>query len=199
YIDRMQHGAERMSQLIHDLLSFSRITTRGAAFREVDLNDTLRGVLSDLEMKVKEVDAIVEVDELPHLQADPTQMRQLFQNLVSNALKFQPPERQPHIRIEGSLIPTDGEHANGTALCRISVTDNGIGFDEKYLDKVFSPFQRLHAQSDYPGTGLGLAICRRIVERHPGTITAHSTPGARATSIVELPVRHAADAQPSAE
>ncbi|HEX7071547.1 MAG TPA: ATP-binding protein, partial [Rhodothermales bacterium] len=199
YIDRMQHGAERMSQLIHDLLSFSRITTRGAAFREVDLNDTLRGVLSDLEMKVKEVDAIVEVEELPHLQADPTQMRQLFQNLVSNALKFQPPERQPRIRIHGSLVSQDGEHANGTALCRISVTDNGIGFDEKYLDKVFSPFQRLHAQSEYPGTGMGLAICRRIVERHHGTITAHSSPGAGATFIVELPVRHAPDEQPSAE
>ena len=200
YIDRMQHGAERMSQLIHDLLSFSRIATRGAAFREVDLNDTLRGVLSDLDMQITETGATIEVDDLPVLDADPTQMRQLFQNLISNALKFRKSGAPPQISVSVESGETDGEiHRDGLATCRISVRDDGIGFDEKYLDKVFSPFQRLHAQSEYPGTGMGLAICRRIVERHHGTITAQSAPGKGATFIVELPLRQAAEEASSRE
>ena len=199
YIDRMQHGAERMSQLIHDLLSFSRVATRGSAFREIDLNETLRGVVSDLEININEANATIEVDELPTLEADATQMRQLFQNLVSNALKFQTDGKAPHIQVTSEMIAPPDAGSDGQGSCRILVRDNGIGFDEKYLDKVFSPFQRLHAQSEYPGTGMGLAICRRIVERHHGSITAQSSPGEGATFIVELPLHHASEEQPSAE
>ncbi|MFQ5570318.1 MAG: PAS domain S-box protein, partial [Rhodothermales bacterium] len=191
YLDRMQDAALRMSVLINDLLAISRVSTRGQAFSIIDLNLVLAGVLSDLEYRIREVDGEVVIGGLPSLEADPTQMRQLFQNLIGNAIKFHQAGTSPMVSVTGEVVHSD-ELSPGSSqpVCRIQVQDNGIGFDEKYLDRIFSPFQRLHGRSEYPGTGVGLAICRRIVERHQGTITASSTSGQGASFIVTLPVYH---------
>jgi len=113
-------------------------------------------------------------------------MRQLFQNLLGNALKFHRPGVPPVVRVRGELVPG----GDAPLTCRVTVQDNGIGFDPKYRDRIFDVFQRLHGRDEYEGTGVGLAICRKIVERHGGTITAHSAPGEGATFVVTLPVRH---------
>jgi signal transduction histidine kinase len=182
YLERMQNAATRMQSLIEDLLSYSRVTTRGQPFVPVSLAAVTRGVLSDLELRIERTGARIEVGDLPTIDADPTQMRQLLQNLLANALKFQRPGEAPRISVESR---------NGTAngRCQILVQDNGIGFDEKYLDRLFKPFQRLHGQSAYEGTGIGLAICKKIAERHGGSITARSAPGQGACFLVELPVQ----------
>jgi signal transduction histidine kinase len=124
--------------------------------------------------------------EMLTLDADPLQMRQLLQNLIGNALKFHKPGEPPAVEVRGELVPADGRPA---PLCRLTVRDNGIGFDEKYLDRIFDVFQRLHGRGEYEGSGMGLAICRKIVERHGGTITATSAPGRGATFVVTLPAR----------
>ena len=188
YLDRMQDAATRMSTLISDLLSFSRVTTQARPFEAVDLNEALRDVLSNLEILIGEVGGRVEAEPLPTIEADGTQMRQLLQNLIGNALKFRRPEVPPVVRVSARLE----EGAAGADVCRLSVADNGIGFDEKYLDRIFTPFQRLHSRSAYAGTGIGLAICRRIAERHGGTLTATSAPGEGSTFVAVLPARHEA-------
>lgn len=190
YLERMHDGAERMSTLIADLLAFSRITTRGQPFQEVDLKALVNDVLIDLEMAMADEHGMVEVGDLPVIEADPTQMRQLFQNLIGNALKFHREDVPPLVQITARTEPDAGE------VCHIEVTDNGIGFDEKYLDRIFSPFQRLHGRGKYTGTGMGLAICRRIVERHNGTIAAHSQAGEGSTFIITLPCRQSAAQDP---
>jgi signal transduction histidine kinase len=134
-----------------------------------------------LEIRIVRTGGEVHVEDLPVISADPTQMRQLFQNLIGNALKFHKPGEKPMVRVR-SISNTDSG-------CQIVVEDNGIGFEEKYLDRIFAPFHRLHARSEYEGTGMGLAICKKIVERHGGSITAKSTPGAGSTFIIELPVK----------
>ena len=191
YIDRVQDAAIRMSTLITDLLQFSRITTKGEPFSEVDLSDVVRGVISDLEIAVSESGAEIVVGELPTIEADPMQMRQLFQNLLSNALKFRQEEVQPVVHVSATVERNaDARPSAAAEICRITVSDNGIGFDSQYVDRIFSPFQRLHTRRQYDGTGMGLAICRRIAERHNGTISADSTPGEGSTFIIELPTRH---------
>ncbi|MFP4223225.1 MAG: PAS domain S-box protein [Phycisphaeraceae bacterium] len=182
YLERMRNAAARMRVLINDLLTFSRVTTRGKAFQPVDLNQIARNVLSDLEVTIGDAEGTVHAEHLPVVQADPTQMRQLLQNLISNAIKFRKPDVPPVVTIRGETL-------NHGESCRIEVEDNGIGFDEKYLGRVFEPFQRLHGRSEYPGTGMGLAVCRKIVERHGGELTAHSQPGEGATFIFTLPCR----------
>ena len=127
------------------------------------------------------------MDDLPTVTADPMQMRQLFQNLIGNALKFHRPGVPPVIRIRGKRLPDAESRTLGGGL-QVTVDDNGIGFEEQHLDRIFAPFQRLHGRDAYPGTGMGLAICRRIAERHGGTITAASTPGQGSTFVVTLPV-----------
>ncbi len=184
YLERIQDAASRMTSLIRDLLAFSRVATRGEAFVRIDLKQIVQDVLSDLEVRIQDTGADIEVHPLPEIEADPTQMQQLFQNLIANALKFHRPEAAPHI-VVSAPTPSDA-----TDFVRIIVRDNGIGFDEKYLDRIFSPFQRLHGRGEYEGTGMGLAICRRIVERHHGRIGATSAPGSGSTFIVELPVRN---------
>lgn len=203
YLERMQNAAARMQRLINDLLTFSRVISRPQQFVPVDLGTVTREVLGDLEMRIEKGKAQVEVDVLPTIEADPTQMRQLLQNLIGNALKFQPAGGTPRIRIEADVFrksPATGqtaiaqrrskeENSVGEEYCELRVKDNGIGFEEKYLDRIFAVFQRLHGRQEYEGTGVGLAVCRRIVDRHGGTITARSKPGGGATFLVTLPVR----------
>jgi signal transduction histidine kinase len=175
-----------LHDLINEMLAYSRITTKAQPFEQVNLEDITRQVLNDLDLQIEESGAHIEVSALPSLEADPTQMYQLLQNLVSNALKFQPVDNPPVIKISISQKPESLPEANG--MVSLSVSDNGIGFDEKYLDRIFQPFQRLHGSEKYDGTGMGLAICRKIIERHGGSITARSKPGQGSTFIVSLPV-----------
>jgi PAS domain S-box-containing protein len=204
YLERMQSAAARMRRLIDDLLTFSRVISRTEPFAPVDLSKVTREVLSDLEVRIEKTGAAVQVGELPTIEADPLHMRQLLQNLIGNALKFHEPDAKPVVRISGRIV-MGAANASETALlrrramrdktadeqfCELTVQDNGIGFEEKYLDRIFAVFQRLHGRQEYEGTGIGLAVCRRIVDRHGGTITAKSTPGEGATFIVMLPVRH---------
>ncbi len=182
YLQRMQSAATRMRTLIDALLSYSRVTTKGQPFSRVDMEEIVREAVSNLEMRIEETGAHVEWKNLPEIEADPAQMMQIFQNLIGNGLKFNESDR-PKIGIEGR--ESEGEEGP----CEIRVGDNGIGFDEKYVDRIFSPFQRLHGRSEYEGTGMGLAICRKIVERHNGTITAQSRPQSGSTFIIRLPKR----------
>jgi PAS domain S-box-containing protein len=202
YLERMQNAAARMQTLINDLLAFSRVIRSSQPFVPVDLGAITKEVLGDLEVRIEKNRARVEGGELPTIDADPTQMRQLMQNLLSNALKFQPPKAQPVVKIKSRTIPAPPwDHASGgengaapadNSLCEISVEDNGIGFDEKHLEKIFAVFQRLHGRTEYEGTGVGLAVCRRIADRHGGCITARSQPGKGATFVVTFPVHAAA-------
>jgi len=179
YLTRMQNAAKRMQQLIGDLLKYSRVAARPESLDTVDLREAVREVVSDLEPRIERLGAKVEVFDLPAIKAEKSQIRQLFQNLMVNALKFHG-DNQPHIKIYSQRTDHD---------CRIFVEDNGIGFDEKYVDRIFMPFQRLHGRSAYEGTGMGLAICRKIVERYGGSITAKGKPGEGSTFIITLPVK----------
>ena len=178
YLERMQDAAGRMRNLIQDLLAYSRVGTKGRAFVSVDLMQVSQDVLSDLEVRIAEVKGHVEVSPLPVITADPMQMRQLLQNLISNALKFHRDDVTPIVQVYTEI--------NEKSL-KIIVKDNGIGFDQKYTDRIFTMFQRLHARTAYEGTGVGLAIVRKIVQRHQGEIIAESEVGAGATFIIALP------------
>lgn len=180
YLQRMQDAARRMGVLLEDLLQLTRVTTRAQPFAPVDLSEVAKEVISDLEMRIKETNGKVEMSGLPSLEADASQMRQLFQNLIGNALKFRRAGIAPVVEVKGSV-----ERDN--RLCRIQVRDNGIGFDQKYADKVFNIFQRLNGQ-EYEGTGIGLAICRKVVERHGGKIKASSKMGEGAVFEITLPL-----------
>jgi PAS domain S-box-containing protein len=188
YLDRMLRATSRMHALINDLLSFSRIATQTRPFESVDLMRVAREVLSDLEEPINGTGAIVELERLPVVEADPMQMRQLLQNLIGNSLKFHKPGEAPTVRIWGGLTNSP-QYPEGA--CQFVVKDNGIGFDEKYLDRIFTVFQRLHSRAEYEGTGVGLAICRKIVHRHGGELTAVSAPGEGAAFQVTLPRRPA--------
>lgn len=185
YLARMQNAAQRMETLIRDLLTYSRITTQGKPFKPTNLNEIIGGVLDDLEELLRMTAGTVTYDALPTVTADPLQMRQLLQNLLANALKFHRPGVAPRIVVNSRLLAADAAQPERIEL---TVADNGIGFEEKYLDKIFQPFQRLHARQAYEGTGMGLAVCRKIIERHNGTITARSTPDVGTTFIAVLPV-----------
>ena len=191
YLDRMHGAAGRMHTLINDLLTFSRVTTKAQPFERIDLNKIASDVLNDLETTIEQAGGRVEISELPAIDADPLQMRQLFQNLIANALKFQKPDSEPVVRIDARTVKkntSDTDSSASNEFVEISFADNGIGFDEKYLDRIFTPFQRLHGRNEYEGTGIGLAVCRKIVERHGGSLTARSAAGEGATFIATLPV-----------
>jgi PAS domain S-box-containing protein len=179
YLKRMRDASQRMQTLINDLLSFSRVSTRAQPFTEVDMNALCQDVVSDLENQIDRTQGKVEISDLPMIEADPIQMHQLLQNLITNGLKFHREGFNPIIQV--SAQTSDDE-------CQLSVKDNGIGFELQYLDRIFKPFQRLHSREEYEGSGMGLAICRRIVERHNGGITAASAPGEGSTFIVTLPI-----------
>jgi PAS domain S-box-containing protein len=182
YLNRLRGAAVRMSRLIEDLLAYSRVATRGLAFQDVDLNRVLCAVLEDLEIGIRESQARVEAGPLPTVKADETQMRQLFQNLIGNALKYRKPDVAPHVRIRGS-------RDEDSDAWRIEISDNGIGFDPQYAERIFGIFERLHTRDRYEGTGVGLAVCRRIVERHGGDIMAEGRPEQGAIFTVVLPSR----------
>ncbi len=187
YLQRIESTAARMQTLIQGLLLYSRVTTEAHSFVETDLGEIVREVLADLEVRIEESGARIEVGELPVIDADPLQMRQLFQNLVGNAMKFRRKGKVSVVRIASELLPA----AAGRECCRITVRDNGIGFDTQYQHRIFSLFQRLHTRTEYEGTGIGLTICKMIVERHAGKIEARGETGAGATFIIKLPCRQA--------
>ncbi|HEX5033437.1 MAG TPA: PAS domain S-box protein, partial [bacterium] len=179
-LERIQRAALRMRQLIDDLLLYARVTTRARPYEEVDLTAVMREVLSVLEWRVAESQARIEIGELPVIEADRSQMLQLFQNLTGNALKFAKPGEPPEVKVHGRT-GSDGQ-------AEIWIEDRGIGFEEKFADVIFKPFQRLHGRDQYEGTGMGLAICQKIVTRHNGSIEVSSRPGEKTVFKVKLPV-----------
>jgi light-regulated signal transduction histidine kinase (bacteriophytochrome) len=188
YLDRMLNATKRMNSLIQDLLSFARVTSEAHAFLPVDLAKVTREVLSDLEVLIDETNALIEVGDLPTIDGHAGQIRQLLQNLIGNALKFRQPGCPPAVKI---YTQEDVARPVAERMFQLIVEDKGIGFDEKYLDRIFTVFQRLHARTEYEGTGVGLAICRKIAQWHGGDITAKSSPGNGASFRVALPFRHA--------
>jgi PAS domain S-box-containing protein len=193
YLDRMQKAAARMQILINDLLTFSRVTTKAHPFAPVNLAEIASEVVNDLEGRIELVKGRVELGTLPVIDAEALQMRQLLQNLIGNALKFRRPEEPPVVKVEAQIIPDPITPTK--KLCRLTVSDNCIGFDEKYLDRIFNVFQRLHTRNEYEGTGMGLAIVRKIALYHGGDITAKSKPGEGSTFILTIPVIHPKKAQ----
>lgn len=187
YLDRMQKAAARMQALINDLLTFSRVTTKPQPFAPVNLTRIANEVISDLETRIEQVKGTVVVEDLGQIHAEPLQMRQLFQNLIGNALKFHKPESPPQVRVSATRHRETPAAGLPREYISISVADNGIGFDEKYNDRIFQVFQRLHGRTSFEGTGMGLAITRKIAEHHQGRVTARSKPGEGSTFIVTLP------------
>jgi light-regulated signal transduction histidine kinase (bacteriophytochrome) len=193
YLNRMIGAAERMQTLLEALFTYARVTTKAQPYVEVDLAGVAAEVLSNLEPRIEQTSAKISLGELPTIQADRSQMVQLLQNLILNAIKFHCPGEPPRVRVHGHILEPREEPLSsdfpGGSVCQIHVVDSGIGFNEKHLDMIFAPFQRLHGRCEYEGTGMGLAICQKIVERHGGKITAHSRAGSGSTFTVTLPAR----------
>jgi signal transduction histidine kinase len=187
FLRRMSDAAGRMRALIDDLLAFSRVSTKGRPFAPVALADVAALALADLEIAIAESGARVSVGPLPEIEADAVQMRQLLLNLLGNALKFRRDGVVPEIALDA--------HVAG-GIAELTVADNGLGFDPRFATRIFRAFERLHGTSAYPGTGIGLALCRKIVERHHGTITATGGEGEGATFTVRLPVQQPEDTAP---
>lgn len=192
YLTRMVDATGRMRMLINDLLELSRVTAKTTPLSPVSLGRIADDLIADLEVQLTQSGGRIEIGALPTIEADAIQMRQLMQNLIGNALKYRRPDEPPVVKISSSYQNAAGEPLAAEppvgGFCLISVEDNGIGFDEKYVDRIFNPFQRLHGRGQYEGTGIGLAICRRIVERHGGAIFATSVPGRGSTFVFKLPL-----------
>jgi signal transduction histidine kinase len=180
YLQRANASAERMQQLITDLLRYSRVSTQGRTFEPVDLGQVTGEVLDDLEELARASGAVFRVGRLPTISADATQMRQLMQNLISNAVKFRRAGVAPEVEVSAAL---------DEGWVKIVVSDNGIGFDPQYARRIFRVFERLHGRGTYPGTGIGLALCRKIAERHGGTVFAQSVIGEGSVFTVTLQTR----------
>lgn len=178
YLHRVVNASTRMQTLIADLLAFSRVQTQGSAFAACDLSKVISGVLADLEVAIEESGATISVGSMPTVNADASQMRQLFQNLIGNALKFRREGVPPLVELDAFRVGSQWE---------ISVKDNGIGFAQKHAEKIFTVFQRLHARTEYEGSGVGLSVCRRIVERHAGSLRVSGEPGLGAVFTIVLP------------
>jgi signal transduction histidine kinase len=187
YIARMQNGAARMQVLIDALLTYSRVATNAQPFVALDLKQVAQDVVNDLEQQIERVGGEVQLGELDVIYSDPLQMRQLLQNLISNGLKFHRPDEKPVVKVYGQWINGGNPEAPYQRSYRLVVQDNGIGIPAEYANQIFQVFQRLHGRSEYEGTGIGLAICRKIVERHRGTIAATGEPGEGATFVITLP------------
>jgi light-regulated signal transduction histidine kinase (bacteriophytochrome) len=183
-LDKIVRASERMQLLINDLLRFSRNTTGSEDFRQVDLNELVAEVLSDMETEIERLEAQVQIDNLPMVWGIPSQLRQLFQNLVGNAIKFRKKDEAPVVKVFYDVSAVMSRNDLG----RIVVQDNGIGFDPKYVKEIFVVFKRLHSYHEFEGSGVGLSICKKIIERHNGIISAESQLGYGAKFIVDLPM-----------
>ena len=189
-IQRIQRAAERTQGLISDILAFSKLTAEPADFTTVNLNDTLHELLTDLSEEIREKNAQITIDNLPSLYASQRLMRPLFQNLISNALKYKKPDVYPVIKIRSdSMTDTSISNKNINRYFRIYVEDNGIGFEQKYAEDIFGMFRRLHNHGEFEGTGIGLALCKKIVEQHQGFISARSLVNHGSTFIISFPVK----------
>lgn len=191
YMSKVISSTERMRNLINDLLNYSKLSA-AQQFVDIDLENVLRETVSDLELSIKEKDAKLIIEDLPSIEAIPGQLRQVFQNIISNALKFSKRDVPPVITIRSEPIKNPNVkvmEADPHNYVNILITDNGIGFNEMYVDKIFTIFQRLHGRSEYEGTGIGLAIVKKIIEKHNGMITAKSEEGKGTTFIITLPVK----------
>lgn len=180
YFSKITSSAKRMQSLINDLLSFSRQSLSTSDFKHTDLNLLIKDVLADLEIEIERTGATIEYEKLPAIYAAPVLMRQLFFNLIGNAIKFHKPGVSPHVKIF--------TESSNPGSQKIIVEDNGIGFDQKYVDDIFLVFKRLHSHHEFEGTGVGLSICKKIVEKHNGSITAYSAPGEGSRFVINLPV-----------
>lgn len=191
YMERIVSSSERMARLINDLLNYSRLSG-DSIYGLTDFNVIIDEILSDLELMIVERGAVIAVEKMPQIEAVPGQMRQVFQNIISNALKFSRKEVAPRVEITTETVTDlnpDSAAFSGGQYCRIVIRDNGIGFNEKYLSKIFTIFQRLHTAEAYEGTGIGLAIAKKVIDKHGGIITARSREGEGATFIIVLPLR----------
>ena len=192
-LDIMTRAANRMKMLIESLLAFSRVARqeKDTGFEKTDLNAVMGNIVSDLEIKIKETGADIQCHGLPKIEAIPQQMQQLFQNLVSNALKFSKPGTAPRITIHAQPLPDSQKQElkldAQLPYVHIAIGDNGIGFEKEYAERIFVIFQRLHGHAEYAGTGIGLAICKQVVENHGGILTADSVPGVGSTFNIILP------------
>jgi len=182
YLSYMISAADRMQNLVNALLKFSRVTTKAQPFKKVDLQQVIQEVLTDFETRLEEGQGRVEVGSMPVIDADELQMHQLFQNLIGNALKFKKSDMVPVVKIDSKKADKENYI--------LFVEDNGIGFEKKFEEKIFQVFQRLHTRDQYEGSGMGLAICRKIVERHGGTIIAESVVDEGTKFVITLPIRH---------
>jgi signal transduction histidine kinase len=180
YFDRMQSAIERGMSLIEDLLEYSKITTQTRSIGEVNLNEVLQEVINDLEHEIKRGHATLQIAELPIIEANQTQMYRLFQNLLTNALKYHHAGRPPLVEVFSMQ--------NEPLYCEIHVSDSGIGIKSEHYEWIFDLFERLHGHNQYTGTGIGLAICRKIVHQHNGTIGVISIPDEGSVFIVKLPL-----------
>ena len=199
---KISKASERMQRLINDLLKFSRHASNTEDFVETNLNEILNEVVADVELDIQKRAAKVEWKDLPVIWGIPSQVRQLFQNLISNSLKFSHPDAAPQIEIYsesvfGAQVPEVGEKHYKNIYHRIHVRDNGIGFDAKYAEDIFVVFKRLHSYHEFEGTGIGLSICKKIVDRHNGYISATSKPNEGATFTITLPGRGIAISEPA--
>src|SRR6478752_6248408 len=194
YVNRIIVSAERMRTLINDLLSYSKLAAT-PEFLNMPLSLIIQETITDLELIIKETNAEVIIGQLPAAEIIPDQMRQVFQNLISNAIKFSKKDNPPQIKIWSDFTKERSVEArpdlNGS-YCRIYLSDKGIGFNEQYLDKIFTMFQRLHGRSEYEGTGIGLSIVKKIIEKHNGFVTAKSKEGEGTTFIIVLPLKQTA-------
>ncbi|HOZ86560.1 MAG TPA: response regulator [Bacteroidia bacterium] len=186
YLDRAIKSSKRMSDLIDNLLQYSRLSA-SAVFESADLNLLLQEIISDLEVSIFEKKAVINIGPMPIIDIVPSQMRQVFQNLISNALKFSREDVPPVVQITCECIAGDSPVEE---RCLITISDNGIGFDEKFTDRIFVIFQRLHTRDAYEGTGIGLAITKKIIERHNGTITASSRENEGTSFFIHLPLKN---------
>lgn len=191
FINRILKSSERMRILIKNILSFSRSAANTDAFEETDLNELLSNILSDLEISIEQKKAVINIDQLPKLKVIPGQFRQLFQNLIINSLKFSRENITPHIHIYAKKAfghsNTSRDNGYNNEYVTIYIKDNGIGFEQKYADEIFTLFKRLNSYDKFEGTGIGLSICKKIVEQHGGHISAKSAPGEGTTIIISLP------------
>lgn len=199
YINRIQNAAVRMQTLISDILAFSRINNEKDTFVNYNLNIILQEAIDELDSTIQEKKAQLQIQELPAIDVNPGLIRPLFENLLSNALKYSQKDEPPVINIRSEVITATTSNKEPVQYCRIYVQDNGIGFDQVYAEQIFDMFRRLHVHSEFEGTGIGLTLCKKIVEKHNGFISVQSKVGKGSTFIISLPVHQPTAENPPAE